>query len=297
VSTNEPASPDKLLIETYPDAPGQQPSHPALAAINPDNPPWGVFLAVLLWVVSVLFLLFVPLLAVIPYVVYRVLINGSAAGLGVDANLIFISILGVLPAHALTFLTVWFVVTSSGRRPFLQTLGWSWPRNFGPWKAIGLAVLLLAIGGLLTRYLGGSETQLDQIINSSLKARFATAFLAAATGPLVEELIYRGVLYAAIQRVLGMTWAVVLVSVLFAGVHVLQYYNNLGVIAVITLLSVALTLVRARTGSLLPSYVMHLVFNGIQAIILVVQPFVGKPAIETKAPIGFLIHSLAQLLS
>jgi membrane protease YdiL (CAAX protease family) len=84
---------------------------------------------------------------------------------------------------------------------------------------------------------------------------------------------------------------------LFAGVHVLQYYNNLGVMAVIVLLSVALTLVRARTGSLLPSYVMHLVFNGIQAIILVVQPFVGKPVIETKAPIGFLIHSLAQLLT
>jgi membrane protease YdiL (CAAX protease family) len=297
VSTNEPASPDKLLIETYPDAPGQQPSHPTLAAINPDNPPWGVFLAVLLWVISVLLLLFVPLVAVIPYVVYKVLVEGSAAGLGVDANLIFISILSVLPAHALTFLTVWFVVTSSGRRPFWKTLGWSWPRYFGPWKAIGLAVLLLTLGGLLTRYLGGSETQLDQIINSSLKARFATAFLAAATGPLVEELIYRGVLYAAFQRVLGMTWAVVLVSVLFAGVHVLQYYNNLGVMAVIVLLSVALTLVRARTGSLLPSYVMHLVFNGIQAIILVVQPFVGKPVIETKAPIGFLIHSLAQLLT
>jgi membrane protease YdiL (CAAX protease family) len=297
VSTNEPASPNKLLIETYPDASGQQPSQPALVAISPDNPPWGVLQAVLVWVVSVLFLLFVPLVAIIPYVVYRVLVDGSAAGLGVDANLIFISILGVLPAHALTFLTVWFVVTKSGRRPFLQTLGWSWPRNFGPWKAIGLAVLLLAIGGLLTRYLGGSETQLDQIINSSLKARFATAFLAAATGPLVEELIYRGMLYAAFQKVLGMTWAVVLVSALFAGVHVLQYYNNLGVIAVITLLSVALTLVRARTGSLLPSYVMHLVFNGIQAIILVVQPFVGKPVVETKAPIGFLIHSLAQLLS
>ena len=297
MSTNEPASPDKLLIETYPDAPGQQPSRPAFVAINPDDPPWGVPQAVMLWVVSVMLLLFVPLIPVIPYVVYKVFVQGTAEGLGTDPNLIFISILGVLPAHALTFLIVWLVVTKNGRRPLWQTLGWSWPRNFGPWKAIGLAVLLLAFGGLVTQYLGGAETQLDQIINSSLKARFVTAFLAAGTGPLVEELVYRGVLYAAFQRVLGMTWAVVLVSMLFAGVHVLQYYNNLGVIAVVSLLSVALTLVRARTGRLLPSYIMHFVFNGIQAIILVLQPFVGKSLIENKAPIGSVIHSLAQLLT
>lgn len=275
MSTNEPTSPDKLLIATYPDAPGQQPSHPEFVAVDPDNPPWGVSQAVLVWVISVVLLLFVPLVAVIPYVVLKVLVQGSAAGLGADANLIFISILGVLPTHVLTFLMVWYVVTNRGLRPFWQTLGWSWPGNFGPWTAIGLAILLLVVGGLMTRYLGGKETEMDQIINSSLKTRFATAFLAAVTGPLVEELIYRGVLYSAFQRVIGMTWAVVLVSVLFAGVHVLQYYNNLGVIAVITLLSVALTLVRARTGSLLPSYVMHLVFNGLQAIILVLQPFWG----------------------
>ena len=217
--------------------------------------------------------------------------------LGGGANLIFISILSVLPTHILTFLAVWFVVTSRGRRPLWQTLGWSWPGNFGPWKTIGLAVLLLAVGSLITRYLGGSETQVDQIINSSLRARFATAFLAAVTGPLVEELVYRGVLYSAFQRVLGMTWAVVLVSALFAGVHVIQYYNNLAVIAVIALLSVALTLARARSGSLLPSYVMHLVFNGIQAVILVVQPFVGKPSTENAPQVGFLIHSLARLLT
>ena len=297
MSINEPASPDKLLVETYTDASTQQPSHSAFVAMNPDDPPWGVSHAVLLWLISVASLFFVPLLGIIPYVLYKILMQGSTQSLGTDSNLIFISILGVLPAHVLTFLASWFVVSDRGRRPFWEMLGWRWPKNFGPWKTIGLAVLLLAVGGLMTRYFGGSETQLDQIINSSLKARFATAFLAALTGPLVEELVYRGVLYSAFQRTLGMTGAIVLVSALFAGVHVIQYFNNLGVIAVITLLSVSLTLVRARTSSLLPSYVMHLVFNGIQAIILVVQPFVGKPATDNTPPIGFLIHSLARLLT
>ena len=297
MSTNEPALPDKPLIEIYPDASDQQPSHPSFVPVDPDNPPWSVPRALLVWVISVALLFFLPLFGAIPYVIYKVTQGGSIAGLEADANLIFISILGVLPAHILTFLTVWLLVTNRGRRPFWQSLGWSWPRNFGPWKAIGLSVLLLIVGIMMTRYLPGTETQLDQIINSSLKARFTAAFLAAVSAPLVEELLYRGVLYSAFQKVLGMPWAVVLVSVLFAGVHVVQYYNNIGVITAVAMLSVALTLVRARTGSVLPSYVMHLVFNGIQAIFIVVQPFVEKSTIENEAPIGFLIHSLSQLLT
>lgn len=291
------ASPVEPLIEIRPDAPGRRPGPPAFLSTNPNDPPWGVSQAILIWVISIGLLFIVPLLAILPYVLYKVLLYGSVEGLGTDANLIFISIISVLPAHILTFLVVWFVVTDKGRRPFWQTLGWTWPTNFGPWKTIGLAVALFGVGGLITWLFGGGETQLDQIINSSLRARFATALLAAVTGPLVEELIYRGVLYSALQRAFGMLWAVVVVSILFAGVHVLQYYKNLGVIAVIVILSVSLTLVRALTGRLLPSYVMHLVFNGIQAAFLVLQPFVEKPTGQKKAAAGFLIHSLSRLLA
>src|SRR4029453_3697257 len=149
--------------------------------------------------------------------------------------------------HALTFLLVWYVVTGRGSRPFWQTLGWYWPHDFGPWKTVGFAVVLLGFGWLITHFVGGAETQLDQIIKSSYRARFVIAFLAAVTGPFIEELVYRGLLYPALQRVVGVAFAVVIVSILFAGVHVLQYYNNPGVIAVITILSVSLTVVRARS--------------------------------------------------
>lgn len=291
------ASPVKPLIETRPDASAGRPHLPSSVLTNPNDPPWGVSQALLIWVMSIALLFLVPLLAIIPYVIYKVLVYGSAEGLGTDANLMFISIISVLPAHILTFLVVWFFVTNKGRDSFWKTLGWSWPENFGPGKTIGLAVGLFLLAGLITWLVGGSETQLDQIINSSLKARFATAFLAAATGPLVEELVYRGVLYSALQRAIGLVWAVVVVSILFAGVHVFQYYKNLGVIAVIVILSVSLTLVRAFTGSLLPSFVMHLVFNGIQALYLVLQPFVGKPAVEKNAAVGFIIHNFSRLLS
>jgi membrane protease YdiL (CAAX protease family) len=193
----------------------------------------------------------------------------------------------------------WIVVTDWGRHRFWLTLGFTWPKSFGPWKCVGLAVLLLGFGALLTNFFGGSKTQLDLLIESSYQTRVATAFLAAATGPFVEELVYRGILYSALQRVVGVSIAVVLVSVLFAGVHVFQYYNNLAVIAVITLLSVTLTVVRAATGRLLPSFMIHLIFNGIQSLILVLQPFFEKAntVVPNKLPATNLIETVLRHLS
>jgi membrane protease YdiL (CAAX protease family) len=294
VSTNEPASPDIPLIDAYAHTSDQLPTQPVPAEINPDNPPWGLGWAVLVWVISLLLLVFMQIAVAVPYVVYKTTSGGSTVGLEKDPTLIFFSILGVVPAHILTFLIVWLLVTNRGRRPFWQTLGWSFPENFGPWKTIALAVALLGVGVLFTQFLGGKETALEQIINSSLKSRFATAFLAFATAPLVEELIFRGVLYPALQRAIGMVGAVAIVTVLFAGIHVFQYYDNFAVIAVITMLSLSLTLLRARTGRLLPSFVLHLVFNGIQAAFLILQPFIGKFSSENK-PVGFLFHHLSRL--
>jgi membrane protease YdiL (CAAX protease family) len=138
------------------------------------------------------------------------------------------------------------------------------------------AGVLLAIGFLVTNFWGGSKTQLDLLVESSIPARLATAFVAVFTAPLVEELIYRGVLYSAIERALGRGIAIFAVSLLFAGVHVFQYINNVAVITVITLLSFTLTFVRAYSGKLLPSFVIHLVFNGVQSLIIALAPFVGR---------------------
>jgi membrane protease YdiL (CAAX protease family) len=255
--------------------------------IDPDNPPWaqnraaGFMIAIGVWFASVLCLLLVPLILVVPYAAYRYL-NGPLRPeeLTVDKMFLFLSILGVIPAHLVTLLIVWAVVSMWGRYPFWQTVGFSWTPQTSPWTTIalsgGLAVVLLVLGGLFTSWFGGEKTQLDQLINSSYQARLATAFLAFATGPLIEELVYRGVIYPAFKRVVGVAGAVALVSILFAGVHVVQYKNNLAVIGVIATLSVSLTLVRAYTHRLLPPFIIHLIFNGLQSLYLIVQPLVEK---------------------
>lgn len=67
------------------------------------------------------------------------------------------------------------------------------------------------------------------------------------------------------------------VSMLFALVHVPQYIDNLGVIVAIMVLSVGITTVRAVTGRLLPCIILHFIFNGVQAVQIVLQPNADNP--------------------
>jgi len=270
-----------LFVEPIVEAGGdfqEPPKTTTVTFVDPNNPPWGVLTALLVWLASIALLVFVPIITALPYLIYSAT-TGTAAHpdtLLADKNFIFFSVLGVIPAHLLTFALAWAVVTRAGRYPFWKTIGWEWAPNFGPWKSTIIAVLLLLIGLIITTIVGGKKTELDELINSSYQTRIATAILAATTGPFVEEVVYRGVLYSAFQKTIGVAASILIVSALFAGVHVYQYRSNAGVIAVISLLSITLTAVRAYSGRLLPSFLIHFVFNGIQSILLLTQPLIEK---------------------
>jgi membrane protease YdiL (CAAX protease family) len=148
---------------------------------------------------------------------------------------------------------------------------------------------------------GNPPTELDKLIESSRATALATAFLATVTAPFVEEVIYRGVFYSALHRAAGKVWAVAIVGLLFTLIHVIQYRQSYGVIATIAILSYTLTLIRAHTGRLLPCFVVHLVFNAIQSLLIVLNPYIERLSPEqTPSPVplpapGALLHALVQL--
>ena len=259
--------------------------------IDPNNPPWGVVAGILTLVGSIVLLVLMAILAllfIIPSIPNN--IRGNAAQLqqflSTDKTSVFLQILSTIPAHLLTLVVVWAVVTRFGKRPFWRSLGWSWSKKFGPWKTVGIAVALFAVGIAIGNILKGPPTEIDQIANNSIASRYALAFIASVTAPLIEELVFRGVLYSALQKAIGIAWSVAIVAFLFALVHVWEYRNNVGVILVITILSLSLTLLRAYSGRLLPSYIVHLIFNGITAVYIIIEPYLPQsaPDVEHKAP-------------
>lgn len=253
-----------------------------------------------MWIASVACLLLVPLILVIPYVVYKATTaQASLANLISDKTFLFLNVLGVIPAHIVTLGIAYLVVTNGRNFPFFKSLGFSWPPSLktfgftgsGSWtnlKGVMICSLigaaLFGLGALITQLFPGEKTDLDLLIESSYAARVTTAFLAVVTAPLVEEVVYRGMLYPAVNRLLGALPSIAIVSLLFAAVHVVQYKNNLAVIGVITIVSITLTTVRAFTHRLLPSFVIHLVFNGIQAVIFLIAPFLTRFQEPTPHP-------------
>ena len=287
-------SPDIVIAEQL-NVPSAQP------ALEPDdhanNPPWSLLAAVLTWIASVV-LLFLPQVFAIPYVAvhYR---NAppTAELLMADKTLILILVAGVLPVHIITLAIVWAIATRLGKFSIVKTLGLTWNGEFRLAHSIGLAIILYGVAFLLTLAFGGQGTALDRLVESSRAAALMIAFLAVATAPIVEESIYRGILYPAIARFSGAKVAVILVTLLFAVPHVPQYWPNIAVISSITLLSVALTVLRARTGRLLPCIAVHFVFNGIQSVIIVAEPYL-RTALENMrhaGPNGSLIQLLLSL--
>ena len=289
--TEEPTQQVTPLTEEY----AEPPAVPAVAEVQPPAKPgkkewwtaWmDVGIAVATWFVSVLFLLFVPVIYALPYLIYRIVKTGapSPEALVSDKMLIFFSVAGILPTHLLTFVLIWAVVSYAGRRPFWKNIEFDWPPNSShamtTLLSIVIAIVLFSLAFLITMLYGERKTDLDLMIESSIYTRFATAFVAVVTAPLVEELIYRGLIYKALEKAAGVAVAVVIVSLLFAGVHVFQYRNNLAVIAVITLLSITLTVARAVSGKVLPAFIIHLVFNGIQSVLIVLGAFVGKDLLK-----------------
>ncbi|MBC8032468.1 MAG: CPBP family intramembrane metalloprotease [Pyrinomonadaceae bacterium] len=275
--------------------------------IDPDRPTWGVGGALFVWFASLLLVVFVPLVFLIPYASHRGISPGSPDYLPAltqfamgDKTAVLLQVAALLPIHILTVLLVWALVTRFGKQSFWQALGWGWARGFRLWSCIGLGVLLFMVASFMAKWLGAdTPTQLEQVVNSSYAARVAISFMAVCTAPFVEEFVYRGVLYSALRQGvatlgagvfalfsvrlepntkerMGIVGAVILVLALFTLIHVPQYWPNMGVIAAVGLLSLVLTVVRAYSGKLLPCVAIHLVFNGIQAVILLVEPYAQR---------------------
>jgi hypothetical protein len=275
------------------------PGGPWPPAYDPDNPPWGLGGAVGLLVLSFVLMLVTQVFCLVPYALRRgVRLDGLPQFALNDPGAIFVQIASIIPAHLLTLGLAWLLVTRVGRYPFLKMLGlgWEWGRGLTFWRCAGLAVLLYLAGWSILKFSGPTDNALERLIQSSRAAALATAFAATFTAPLVEELVFRGLLYSSLRRLAGKVWAVAVVFLLFALIHVPQYWPSYGVIATILLLSFTLTMLRARTGRLLPCFVVHLLFNGVQSLLIVFEPYLRSYVEKNAAPSpGLLLELLARL--
>lgn len=245
-------------------------------ALTPNNPPWNSIIAFIVWLASIFFIAIIPSIAVLIYLIANGTNFSDSEGLRNnllnDPNAVLANIIGVIPAHLATILLAWLVVTYGKKYSFREMLGWQWG-GFNILYLFGIVIGFFLFAALLSSFFPEQDNDLLRILRSSRTAVFFVAFMATFTAPLVEEVIYRGILYSSFQRTFGSGLAIFFVTLLFAAVHVPQYYPSVSTILIICLLSLVLTLVRAKSNNLFPCIVLHTIFNGIQSILMIAEPY------------------------
>lgn len=169
-------------------------------------------------------------------------------------------------------LYLYLMVISRTPAPFWRTIGWR-GLSSGPGSFRASALQFLSGGavlGLVVSFAGTFLNSTESLpIEELLKARVSMllfAVLGVLVAPLVEETIFRGFLYPIIARRVGITGGIIVTGILFGSLHAIQLWGGWGQIALLMLVGIVLTWVRARTGTVAASYLVHLGYNGLQLL-------------------------------
>jgi membrane protease YdiL (CAAX protease family) len=214
---------------------------------------WGLPDALLCWMAGYLG----AILASFP-------LYASHGGTDIDTKLVF----GViLPAQQLTVvLAVVYVTRLKGQKSLARDFGFV--LRLGDAKALIVgAVLEVALTLALLPILQLDPDAQNQQLLSDLKehrdAATVVLFVVGAVifAPIVEELLFRGVLLRALLRRFEPAYAVLASGIIFALVHYVGDPNTLPFLPALAGLGVVLAVVALRSGDLSTSIFIHAGFN------------------------------------
>jgi hypothetical protein len=170
--------------------------------------------------------------------------------------------------YGLMFAFVYFLVTVDHRQPFWPTLRW---RRITVWQALaclaGGALLTVAIALLPPVLPDATQFPLEGLFNSRAAA-YAIGAFAIVVAPVMEEMIFRGILFAIFESQVGLRFAILMTAILFGGLHVPEYWGAWNHMLLIFLIGLVFSLARGRSGSLAPSVFLHVGYNASMMIIL-----------------------------
>jgi membrane protease YdiL (CAAX protease family) len=189
--------------------------------------------------------------------------------------------------YAAIFFFLYVTLSLLRGHSFWECLGWRKisPR---PGERARNPIVYFFLGCALSLFVAILSSRLKAPDNSPMEELFKnrqTALLfvgmAVLIAPLVEETLFRGYLYPLFARSFGVTPGIVLTGVLFGMMHGAQLGWTWGLVAMLVLVGIVFTLVRARTGSVFASFLMHLGYNSL----ISVAALIGTHGF-TQAPVG-----------
>ncbi len=181
----------------------------------------------------------------------------------------------IVPTNLACYLALYLifrvVFASRYGMPVFASLGWRRTTQAaaigGVIAAVPLAFLVNAIAYLL--HTPKITTPFDDIAQRPVLLALVGA-MAVTVAPLFEELFFRGFLQPLLSRTFGVVAGVLLTAILFGCLHAAEYQFVWQYVAAISLVGIALGVVRVVTNSIIPSTIMHGCYNASFVIALAI---------------------------
>ena len=167
-------------------------------------------------------------------------------------------------SHLVAWLAIYYLVARRHAMVFFRALrmerypGRPVARSFFGGMATQLGVVVLAV---VFPPPEDFRAPLEEFFRAGAMAVATLFVIAVILAPLLEEAIFRGLLFPALRSRYGFTASALTVTVLFAALHATQTGSYWPALAGIALCGYFLAFLRERSGSLWPSVAFHAGFN------------------------------------
>lgn len=223
--------------------------------------PWRVTDALLVFALAwiglpILIIILIGQLAPVMPAAHAFLVNLQNSDIYASFDL---TLIDALAAMAL----VWYYLRKYGVN--WSAVGW---RSFSPLKALGLLaimflVFLLLVAGLfalltfLVPAFNANQSQTNDFTGTAAQTHHSLALLALVIiPPIIEETVFRGFIFPAFTKRIGVVWGAIATSILFGIAHL---QTNVSIYTFI--LSLILCLMYYRLKSIFPGMALHMLNN------------------------------------
>jgi len=171
--------------------------------------------------------------------------------------LLFLLLLGYLTAQ----------IRGSFGAPFWRTIGWhtlepgQLPRVLRYFGFVAGGFLIAALVQLASVAFASKAKVPMQALFQDRRTAILLLLMAVLVAPVIEETIFRGYIYPVVARSWGMLTGVLATGILFGLLHAPQLWGGWVQIALLVIVGIVFTYVRAMSRTVLASYLLHTSYN------------------------------------
>jgi membrane protease YdiL (CAAX protease family) len=181
---------------------------------------------------------------------------------------------GLFNVTLVAFISGW--VRFVRRSSFTEYIHFFSSRTFSTRSLVTLggvsAIAVLFISAFLP---SSGQTPLEKLLTST-NAIVIFAVFGVAVAPLLEEIIFRGFVFKALWEIGGSRAAILVTAALFALLHAGQLAGNWGSVLLIFLVGCLLSIVRYRSNSIIPTFIVHTSYNATLFMLFAISTLAQK---------------------